>query len=146
MNGIQMILTLSKALGAHYAPYVEGSFKVLLPLIARYLDDNCRIVAGACVGPLLQSLREAKAGASRGRRCWDDAVVGDDLTPAPPSASRHTGAAPDETMIAHYWNASMEAFLAAISHEDDPEVLRGFFEGLQKVRRRGDVAWGPVLS
>jgi len=68
LNGIQMILTLSKALGAHYAPYVEASFKVLLPLISRYLDDNCRIVAGACVGPLLQSLREAKAGVSRACR------------------------------------------------------------------------------
>ena len=32
---------------------------------------------------------------------------------------------------------SMEAFLSAISHEDDPEVLRGFFEGVQKVRQDG---------
>ena len=31
----------------------------------------------------------------------------------------------------------MEAFLSAIGHEDDPEVLRGFFEGVQKVRQDG---------
>jgi hypothetical protein len=62
MNGIHMIMTFARALGQHFAPYVQACFELLLPLLARYLDENCRVVAGGCVGPLLDCLLQAKAG------------------------------------------------------------------------------------
>ena len=68
MNGIQMIMTFAKALGQHFAPHADECFSLLLPLLTRYLDDNCRIVAGACISPLLNSLVEAHAGTPGGAR------------------------------------------------------------------------------
>jgi hypothetical protein len=42
--------------------------------------------------------------------------------------------APDPTVVQQYWQGSVDAFIKAIREESDPEALRGFLEGFQKVR------------
>ena len=59
MNGMQMIMTFAHALGKHFAPYVADCFAIVQPILNRYLDEGCRVIAAGCMSPLLSCLIDA---------------------------------------------------------------------------------------